>query len=180
MRLSTYQTLFTAVQNNSGSNESFESVFQSVSVPEAIFSSSATEMPITTSNRMYGGYAYRLLRDSILLMLYESGIDIAERSTIDTLVQLAEKSILNVGVYLSKTGIDYPLYNDYIISNYEFEKTVGLKTISELSSLKQKAKTEKRDYSSFVVEYGSVKQEKSITVVRVFISFHSSHNHLYR
>lgn len=180
MRLSTYQTLFTAVQNNNGSNESFESVFQSVSVPEAIFSSSATEMPITTSNRMYGGYAYRLLRDSILLMLYESGIDIAERSTIDTLVQLAEQSILNVGVYLSKTGVDYPLYNDYIISNYEFEKTVGLKTISELSSLKQKAKTEKRDYSSFVVEYGSVKQEKSITVVRVFISFHSSHNHLYR
>lgn len=125
-------------------------------------------MPITTSKRMYGGYAYRLLRDSILLMLYESGIDVAERSAVDALVQLAEKSILNVGIYLSKTQVDYPLYNDYIISNYELNNATGLNTIARIAFLKQKAKTEKRDYSSFVVEYGSVKQEASITVVRHF------------
>lgn len=106
-------------------------------------------MPIVSSKMMYEGYANRILTDSIMLILYENGVDTAEREVIQNLVEIIKQSICNVGIYLTTTEMHFQTDRDYFQENYEIPKEKVPSTIEQIILIREStSRSEKRSYSS--------------------------------
>lgn len=152
-------------------DSTIESIIQSIPVPQALFSSCEQEMPVVSSKMMYEGYANRIITDSILLILYENGVDTAEREVIQNLVEMVKQSICNVGIYLTKTEMHFQTDRDYFQENYEIPKEKVPSTIEQITSIREStSRSEKRNYSSISSNQSIPIEPIPISIVLLFFN----------
>lgn len=127
-------------------------------------------MPVVASKMMYEGYANRIITDSVLLMLYENGVDNAEKEVILNLAEIVKQSIRNVGIYLTKTEMHFQTDKDYFQENYEIPKERVASTIEQITNIRDmSSRSEKRPASA--ISTNSSPRIDSIPLQMVLVVF---------